>query len=333
VGLALVVASCSSDKGTNGDDAPSPAPSAVTDLRVTAFAPTSVTLAWTAPVNDDEHGMVSYYDIRYTTTDPEPDDWATATQVQGEPGPLPAGMTQTMDIDSLAYGLTYYFGMKCIGAEGAESGLSNLAEIELPIDFAVAVPDSALEAVLRETLNKPTGDIRYADLVPLIEIIGNERGIVDLTGVEYCENLVFLHVNDNLISDLTPLSGLDSLWALSLFNNNISDVSPLSTVVSLEHLIIGENELTDISPLAALTGLAVFRAHYNDIVDISAVQYMTRLEWLDLTGNQVVDISPLVANTGLGTGDEVNLRLNPLSAESINTHIPALQARGVVVYY
>lgn len=43
--------------------------------------------------------------------------------------------------------------------------------------------------------------------------------------------------------------------------------------------------------------------------------------------------APLVANTGLGTGDTLNLVSNRLSQESINVHIPALQGRGVTVTY
>ena len=40
-----------------------------------------------------------------------------------------------------------------------------------------------------------------------------------------------------------------------------------------------------------------------------------------------------MANTGLGSGDTVDLRSNPLSSTSINTHIPALQSRGVTVEF
>jgi hypothetical protein len=52
-----------------------------------------------------------------------------------------------------------------------------------------------------------------------------------------------------------------------------------------------------------------------------------------LINNDIVDISPLAANAGLGDGDLLYLQGNPLSAESINVHIPALQARGVTVVY
>jgi len=40
-----------------------------------------------------------------------------------------------------------------------------------------------------------------------------------------------------------------------------------------------------------------------------------------------------VDNEGLSEWDRVDLRGNPLSAESLNTLIPQLQARGVQVLY
>jgi len=40
-----------------------------------------------------------------------------------------------------------------------------------------------------------------------------------------------------------------------------------------------------------------------------------------------------VDNDGLGAGDMVWLYDNPLSGQSINEYIPALQARGVTVNY
>lgn len=59
---------------------------------------------------------------------------------------------------------------------------------------------------------------------------------------------------------------------------------------------------------------------------------MTNLTTLWLYNN-ISDLSPLVANTGLGSGDVVDVWDNPLSATSINTHIPALQERGVEVRF
>ena len=41
----------------------------------------------------------------------------------------------------------------------------------------------------------------------------------------------------------------------------------------------------------------------------------------------------MVANTGLGEGDEVDVRGNRLSDQSLFTHIPALRSRGVTVEF
>ena len=55
----------------------------------------------------------------------------------------------------------------------------------------------------------------------------------------------------------------------------------------------------------------------------------------NLWNNNISDISPLVENTGLGRGGWgwVGVRENPLSYQSIHTHIPILQSRGVTVYF
>ena len=52
-----------------------------------------------------------------------------------------------------------------------------------------------------------------------------------------------------------------------------------------------------------------------------------------LAGNNISDLSSLVTNMGLGSGDEVDVRGNPLSHTSIKTHIPTLQGRGVTVKF
>ena len=57
---------------------------------------------------------------------------------------------------------------------------------------------------------------------------------------------------------------------------------------------------------------------------------MTNLTWLGLYGNQITDISALA---GLIKLTELDLKQNPLSASSINDHIPALQDRGITVAF
>jgi Leucine-rich repeat (LRR) protein len=101
----------------------------------------------------------------------------------------------------------------------------------------------------------------------------------------------------------------------------------------LRYLLIVGNGTSDISALSACTHLTYFVSDNNSIVDITALGGLLELTTLSLKSNLIEDISPLVGNAGLSSGDQVALEGNPLSAESINTHIPALQARGVTVTF
>jgi len=131
--------------------------------------------------------------------------------------------------------------------------------------------------------------------------------------------------------------GLSNLPSLRLDSNWISDISPLTELTSLAELYLAYNRISDISPLAGLTNLKTLemgRWHGgNQISDISPLEGLTSLTGLHLGSNQISDIKPLVDNPGLGAGDTVWLRPNPLSEESINEHIPTLRARGVRVEY
>ena len=110
----------------------------------------------------------------------------------------------------------------------------------------------------------------------------------------------------NSISDISALSGLTSLEILWLDDNTISDISALSGLTSLRHIGLEQNSITDISALRGLTSLTSIGLGFN----------------ADLT-----NIQPLLDNTGLGAGDDLNLRFTNVSC----TDVAALEAKGVAV--
>ena len=230
----------------------------------------------------------------------------------------------------------------------------------------VDIPDANLRAVIADSLGKASGaPITRAEMATLTRIEAPNKGIRDLTGLEHATNLQWLRlggvtvnnewVNSNDISNLSPLSDLMNLTRLDLQYNAVSDLTPLSGMPSLRDLFLAGNSFSDIAPLSDLTNLTVLDLQvngisditllsdltnlielylqHNSISDISVLSNLTNLRVLSLYNNSISDISPLVANTGLGSGDEVNLRSNPLSSTSINTHIPALQRRGVDISF
>jgi Leucine-rich repeat (LRR) protein len=198
---------------------------------------------------------------------------------------------------------------------------------------AVTFADPNLEAAVREAIAIPEGPIYPSDLEGLTSFSAFGRNITDLTGLEYWTSLTYLDLVDNQISDISPLANLTSLTELYLYWNQISDISPLANLTSLTVLGFDDNQISDISSLANLTNLDNLYVGGNQISDISALANLTSLTHLALYNNQISDISPLVDNEGLSEGDEVDLRNNPLSSDSINIDIPQLEARGVIVYY
>lgn len=219
----------------------------------------------------------------------------------------------------------------------------------------VSFPDPNLEAAIMELLNKTSGPIYASELAGITNFLAHDRGIVNLSGLQYCTHLVALGLGGNQISDISSLANLTSLSDLDLDSNQISDISPLANLINLELLNLDSNQISDVSALASLTSLTNLDLASNQISnilpianltkvtelwlgdnqinDISPLADLTNLTWLRLQSNQISDISPLIENAGLSEGDFVELEENPLSSDSINIYIPELEARGVTVTY
>ena len=200
----------------------------------------------------------------------------------------------------------------------------------------VSIPDANLRAAIEAALGKSSGEtITRGDMSILTRLGLNSQNISDLTGLEFATRLTDLSLQFHSVSDLSPLSGLTNLTRLYLGfgRNTISDFSPLAGLTNLTLLDLQGLSITDLSPLSGLTNLTTLWLFDNSISDLSLLSGLTNLRVLSLQNNSISDLAPLVANTGLGSGDRVDVRDNPLSDVSINTHIPALQERGVTVQF
>ncbi len=225
---------------------------------------------------------------------------------------------------------------------------SLLISLTLPLAATaqvVNIPDPNLRAAIENALGVAAGaPITVDEMAALTHLEAPNANISDLTGLEHATNLTGLWlgdkevegkgwINSNSIKDLSPLEKLTDLTWLNLSQNNISDISSLAELTNLIWLDIGGNNLSDISPVAELANLTALRLWRNNISDISPVADLIHLTELNFHSNNISDISPIVANAGLGSGDTVEVRGNPLSSVSISTHIPTLQSRGITVEF
>ncbi len=95
------------------------------ELMLAGQSSNSITLTWTAPGDDGATGTATVYDLRYSTSPINGSNWASATQVSGEPTPQAAGATETFTVTSLSESTTYYFAIMSSDEVPNWSGLSN----------------------------------------------------------------------------------------------------------------------------------------------------------------------------------------------------------------
>ena len=222
----------------------------------------------------------------------------------------------------------------------------------------VNIPDSNLRAAIEAALKKSPGTTITANEMATLTTFGvwgehistlaglenainltilqfGRCNISDLSPLVGLTNLTNLWLADNYISDLSPLAGLTNLTEVYLHTNFISDISPLANLTNLIELDLSGNSISDLLPLANLTNLTELGLSGNSISDLSPLANLTNLRSLGLGRNyNLTDVSPLLANTGLGSGTVVGIDENRrLSYQSIYTHIPILQSKGVKVYF
>ena len=262
---------------------------------------------------------------------------------------LDLGRNDILDISTLVSAISGLTNLRSLSLDGNHisdfSSLSSLTSLTLLDLEDNDISDiSALVSAISGLTNLRSlslGNNNISDISPLSSLTNLTElrllynTISDISPLSGLTNLTVLSLRRTSISDISPLSGLTNLTGLNLGLNDISDISLLSGLTNLEYLDLSRNSISDISPLSSLINLKRLYLDENRISDISALSDLTNLTVLYLHDNSISDISPLVANTGLGGGGRVYLYLrnNPLSDTSLNTHIPALQARGVTVTF
>ncbi|MBC1796871.1 leucine-rich repeat domain-containing protein [Listeria booriae] len=177
--------------------------------------------------------------------------------------------------------------------------------VSLPAKISEVFPDTKLATAIAGTLGKAVSDtVTQADFDRITSINYYGKGITNLTGMEYLQNLDTAFLSTNNISNVLPLGNLTKLKTLELHTNKITDVSGLSDLVNLESLHLASNQISDISSLNKLTKLKSLYLHNQTvsyIQDISVLANMPDLTTLYGYGNKILDISPLEGLTKLTT--------------------------------
>ena len=184
----------------------------------------------------------------------------------------------------------------------------------------VHIPDSNLRAAIAEALGKsPNAPITAEEMERLGKLDVENRGIQNLTGLQFATNLSELHLRDNQISDLSPIAGLINLRSINFMHNPVSDLSPLRGLRNLTTISGTGSKASDLSPIAGLIQLKSIDIDFIDspfpiIHDTEQLSRLVNLTFLALDGAD--DLTPLARFPKLETlfVSDSNIRdLKPLA--------------------
>ncbi|WP_194776761.1 leucine-rich repeat domain-containing protein [Pararhodonellum marinum] len=169
----------------------------------------------------------------------------------------------------------------------------------------VNVPDARLEQQIKIALGLDDDeDITEENILELetltidggSDITGEIEQIEDLTGLEFAENLTYLHLGGTSVTDLTPIAGLEKMDYLRLNNTGVTDLSPISNYTTLTYFNINTTTgITDISPLENNTNLGTIIARNVPFGNegMETIAKLTNLWRLNMRNSGVTDLSVL----------------------------------------
>ena len=164
----------------------------------------------------------------------------------------------------------------------------------------VHIPDPILRAAIADELGKSINvPITLDEMKRLKRLDVPNRGIRDLTGLQFATNLSDLDVNRNQISDISPVRHLTNLTALVLHHTSVSDLSPVAGLINLRHLDLGDANVSDLSPVARLINLEFLYFPGNPISDLSPTSGLINLKRLWFWDANISDLSPIAGLVNL----------------------------------
>jgi Leucine-rich repeat (LRR) protein len=151
-------------------------------------------------------------------------------------------------------------------------------------------------------------------------VSGCTENSCDISGLEfnttYSWQVVSINANGSTYSDTWSFTTSNSPFVYFADEN-------LKAAIEAE---LGVTDPTEIEML----GLTYLAANYQGIIDLTGIEYALNLTYLYLDSNQVSDISALLGLTNITS---LGLSYNPLGEQAVYYDIPALEGKGVTVYF
>lgn len=151
------------------------------------------------------------------------------------------------------------------------------------------MPDENLRKAVREALGEP---ITKQAMESLTELYIQQRGVSNLTGLEFSINMHSLHISGNRVVDLTPIANL-KIRELHAIACGIVDITQLSNMLTLEYLHLSYNKINDFKPLLNLKNLKELALLGNPVTELDIIDRHLDLQWSDWSETCMVPDIPI----------------------------------------
>jgi len=189
-------------------------------------------------------------------------------------------------------------------------------------EMVVTIPDADFEALIREILEKPNGDLTNSELATITTMRHRNGNINDLTGIEYCKNLGTIDLYKNNIIDITKIGQLKKLKELYLYRNAITSIEVINGLNGLINLSVGHNNITDISVLSTLPKLKYLSIGNNPITSLDIVRGLISLEYISISSLNLTSLDIL---TDLINLESIEARYDQIADISALGNLPKLE--------
>ncbi|PER10645.1 internalin [Bacillus cereus] len=121
----------------------------------------------------------------------------------------------------------------------------------------------------------------------LIVVEAKNKGIQDVSGLEYMTNLENLTLEEVKLKNIKIISGLRQLKSLSITYGELEDIGPLAELEHIEFLTLRNNKISDLSPLSQMKKIKMLDLNSNYIKDIKPLFTVKSLRTLTVANNQI----------------------------------------------
>lgn len=132
------------------------------------------------------------------------------------------------------------------------AGKPELESESEPAETIIVIQDENLEAVIRQNINKPTGELTDKDIEKIIELDAAGKNITSLVGLEYAIKIQTLVLSDNQIESIEPLlenKGIGQGDQVNLENNPLLPDEQNATAITklkVRGVVLNYTEATEV---------------------------------------------------------------------------------------